>query len=310
MIDNVTLRLYDLPATYKVCSCKTFKLNYKSDVNTYRGKMKNMGVYQNLNCLVIHGSLPKYIQGENITPLNRAGVRLGMENLEQDMGLSLKNAIVSSVEFGTSIITREKPFEYLNLFGYTKRLTRVEYSKWDGVETVNYTSETGSFEFIAYDKIKEMFDKKQAIPSLFGGSNVLRLEYKIRQKRGIEAKFKDGLSAHELFDENIYRKFQELFFDAYKSIHKMGQLVYADNSKKMTPLVLRKLLAEQCRQSYPKEYRYFIQQSKEAGKLSPKHLEQIRAENNKLGNNISVSEKSPLIAELDTLVYDGVMFGT
>jgi len=89
----------------------------------------------------------------------------------------------------------------------------------------------------------------------------------------------------------------------------MGRLVYADKSEKMSPSVLRVLLAEHCRQSSPKEYRYFIQQLIEHGKLTPKHLEVIRAENYKLGNAIYVSEQSPLIKELDALVYDRMMFG-
>jgi hypothetical protein len=269
-----------------------------------------MNIWQNHNHLIIHGSLPKYLKGENITPLNREEIMAAIKKLEQDMDICLKSAVVCSAEFGTSIITKEKPFEYLYLFGNTKRFTRVEYSKWTGVETVNYTTPTGSFEFIGYDKIKEMLDKKQDIPFLFNGSNVLRLEYKIKKKRGIEAKFKGGLSAYNLFDEGIYQRFQQLFYDAYKSIVKMGQLVYADKSKNMTPSKLLKLQAEQYRQSFPKDYRYFIQQLKEAGKLTPKSLERIRAENYKLGHDIYISEQSTLIQELDALVYDRVTFGT
>lgn len=308
MFDNVTLKIYDLPKNYVLS--EKIKDIYRSDVSTFRGKLSNMGIFKNRNGLRIYGSLAKYLNSENITPLNRNGIKQSIKKLEQDIGLSLKNAVVSSVEFGTSIITKEKPFEYLNLFITTKRLTRVEYSKWTGVETVAYTSKTGAFEFIVYDKIKEMLDKKQEISPLFDGANVLRLEYKIRKKRGIEEKFKGGLTAYSLFDKDVYQRFQKLFFDMYKNIEKRGQLVYADKSKDITLAKLRKLQAEQYRQSFPKDYRYFIQQLNEAGKLSSKSLERIRKENHELEHDIHISEQSILIKELDALVYDRVIFGT
>lgn len=101
-----------------------------------------------------------------------------------------------------------------------------------------------------------------------------------------------------------------MFYDAYKNIEKIGQLVYADKSKNITPSRLQRLQAEQYRQSFPKDYRYFIQQLIESGKLSPKNLERIRAENHKLEHDIYISEQSTLKKELDTLVYDRVTFGT
>ena len=131
---------------------------------------------------------------------------------------------------------------------------------------------------------------------------MLRLEYKIRKRSGIKNKFNRDLTAYNLFDESIYKRFQELFFETYKAIHKMGRLVYADKSKSITPLLLIKLLAEQFRQSFPKDYIFFIQQLIEAGKITKRNLERIRAENYKLGNSLYVSEQSPLIKELNALI--------
>ena len=307
MFDNVTLKMYDLPQNYNLGD--DVKILCKRDVNTYKCGIKNMIIYKNLNSLKIQGSLAKYLHDENITPLNRKEVKQAIKKLEQDIGFSLKNAVVCSVEFGTSIVVKEKPFEYMCLFGNTKRLTRVEYSKLTGIETILYTSNTGSFGFIGYDKTREMLDKKQDIPPLFAKSNVLRLESKMRTKRGIEAIFNGGLSAYDIFGKNVYKKFRMLFLEAYKNIEKRGRLVYVDKSKEITPLKLLKLEAEQYRQSHPKEYCYLIQELNEAGKLTPKSLERIRAENYHLGNDIYVSDQSPLIEELDALVYDSVMYG-
>ena len=171
MFDNVRLKIYNLPKNYFLC--EKIENVYKNDINTYKGKIKNLCLWQNYNKLIIYGSLPKYLNGENINPLNRNGIETAIKKLEHDINLNLKSAVVCSVEFGASIIVKEKPFEYLKLFGNTQRLTKAEYSKWTGIETVLYTSPKGAFEFIGYDKIKEMLDKKQEIPALFAGSNVL-----------------------------------------------------------------------------------------------------------------------------------------
>ena len=307
MFDNVTLKVFGLPKDYS--PSKNAKKMHRIGAHYCRYKLNNLKLIQNYDCLTICGSLAKYLQDENITSLNREKVKMSIRKLEDDIALNLKKAIICSVEFGASIITKEKPFEYLNLFENTKWLVRVEYSKSTGVETVNYTTPTGAFEFIGYDKVKEMLDKKQEIPLLFNGANVLRLEYKIRTKRGIETKFKGGLSAYNLFDEKVYRRFQMLFFTAYNGINKMGRLVYVNKSEKVTQTELTKIQAEQYRQSFPKDYRYSIQQLNEAGKLSPYTLERIRAENNGMGNDIYVSDRNDLIKELDALVYDRVTFG-
>lgn len=70
----------------------------------------------------------------------------------------------------------------------------------------------------------------------------------------------------------------------------------------MTPATLRKLLAEHCRQNFPKDYIFFIQQLIEAGKITKRNIEQIRAKNYKLGNSLYIFEQSLLIKELNTFI--------
>ena len=153
MFDNIKLKINNLPKNYTLY--ERLERSYKYSSNTYKGYIGNLKVYKNPNSLIIYGSLPKYFQGENITPLTREKIKQAVEKLEQDIKLDLGNAVICSVEFGTSIVTQRKPFEYLDFFGYTPISTRVEYSKRTGIETVCYTTNTGAFEFIGYDKIKD-----------------------------------------------------------------------------------------------------------------------------------------------------------
>jgi hypothetical protein len=270
-----------------------------------------MKVYQNLDGATLHGSLAKYLQGENMTPLSRAGVRAAIEKLETETGVNLRDSAVGLVEAGTSIILKEKPSEYLRLFGDTPVKTKAAYSKGGFLETVSYGTPTGADQFCAYDKGREMAAKKQreAIPLLYSGRNVLRLEYRIIRRRGIVAKFGRDLSAHDLFDYGTYRKLQGLFLEAYGAIPKTGRGVYIDTSKPVTPARLEQLLAEQYRQSFPLEYKDLLQSLKEAGALTEKNAERIRAGDRKQGRDFDVSDKSPLIAELDCYVRNAAAVG-
>ena len=110
--------------------------------------------------------------------------------------------------------------------------------------------------------------------------------------------------AYDLFSENVYQVFQRLFLERYMDIDKMGRQIYSNKSKNLTPSKIRELQAEQYRQNYPKEYQYFIQKSKEAGQLSPRSLERIRAANRKYNRNVSISDQNTLIKELDAYVFD------
>jgi hypothetical protein len=161
---------------------------WRRDVNTYSGHIQNMGVYKNLDGIIIHGSLAKYLNGENLVPLTRGQIKEAIRKLEAETGLDLSMAIVRSLEIGISVFTREKPSEYLKLFGNPAIFTRREFSKLKGLETITYATKTGAFQFTGYDKIQEMKNQKGNLYLSFSDdTNVLRLEYKIVRRRGVQA---------------------------------------------------------------------------------------------------------------------------
>jgi hypothetical protein len=148
MIDNINLKV-----SFKDDELLLERLEdtYRKDMNTYSGHIQNMGVYRNLDGVHIHGSLAKYYSGENITPLTLRQVEEAIAMLEIETGIELETAIVKGVELGISITTKEKPSEYLRLFGNRARFTRHEYSSLRGVETITYSNNKGSFQFSGYD---------------------------------------------------------------------------------------------------------------------------------------------------------------
>jgi len=87
-------------------------------------------------------------------------------------------------------------------------------------------------------------------------------------------------------------------------IEKTGRLVYSDKSEKVTPLNIKEFMAEQYRQSYPKDYQFYLQQLREAGQLSPRNLERIRTTNKKYNGNVYISDQNPLLRDLDAYIFD------
>jgi hypothetical protein len=93
-----------------------------------------------------------------------------------------------------------------------------------------------------------------------------------------------------------------LFLEAYKAIPKTGRGVYIDKSKPVTPARLEQLEAAQWRQTNTVEYNAILQSLTQSGALTGKSLKRVRARERQAGRDFSMSDKNPLIAELDAHV--------
>ena len=302
MIDNVCLKI---PRKNGEGIIDHLQDKWRRDINTYSGRIQNMGIFIGLDTVIIHGSIAKYLNGENVSTLTLQQVEEAIRKLENETGLCLENAIVTTVECGVSIITTHPPAEYLKLFGYPARYIRHEYATITGAETVTYSTQSGAYQFTGYNKALEaQRKKKQIIPVFFEGANILRLEYKIIRRRGIQAKFKKDLTAYDLFNPAVYRKLQNLFVEAYLAIPKFGWQYQIETQEKVTPKKWFELLAEQYRQTFPKECLHLLKVLKESGALTDKNIERIRAANRAMERKYTSADKSHLIAELDDFVMN------
>jgi hypothetical protein len=300
MIDNICLKI---PRKGNEGILNHLQDKWRRDTNTYSGHIQNMGIFIGLDSIIIHGSLAKYLNGENVSNITLWQVEEAIRKLENDIGISLATAIVKMVECGISIITNEQPAEYLKLFGYPARFTRHEYATMTGAETVTYSTQTGAYQFSGYNKLLEVQrKKKQLIPAMFEGTNILRLEYRIVKRRGIKARFNRDLTTYDLFNPIIYRKLQNLFIEAYQAIPKFGGQYRIETLEKVTPKIWTELLAEQYRQTFPKECLHLLKVLKESGALTDKNHERIRAANRERERKYTLVDKSPLITELDDFV--------
>jgi len=306
MIDNICLKI---PRYGNDEIIERLQDRWWKDNRTYSGYLQNMKVFVCPDCIIICGSLAKYFKDENIVELTFSQVKEAIKKLENDAGISFESAIIKMIECGMSIITKEQPAEYMKLFGYPARYTRHEYATITGVETVTYSTSTGAYQFSMYNKILEVQKKKkQSIPPVFNGVNILRLEYKIVRRRGIQYKFKRDLTAYDLLDFNVYQQLQNLFIEAYQAIPKFGWQCNIETKEKVTPKIFDELIAEHYRQTFPKEYLHFLKILKESGALTEKNLERIRAANRAREKKYKAVESSHLIRELDDIVLSMVQW--
>ncbi|MDR2632755.1 MAG: hypothetical protein LBC51_03915 [Treponema sp.] len=297
MIDKIRLRVEGAKAD--TAHIKDWR---RLDTHTGTGHLGNVKISQYLDGVGIIGSLAKYLNGENMTPLTRRGVETAIRKLETETGISLGAAIVTQIEVGKTCVVKRCPSEYIRLFGDPPRYGRHEYRRGGMVETVNYSTPHGSYSLCVYDKAAEMKGRGAKIPALFEACNCLRIEYGIDRRQGIKARFGHDLTAYDLFEYETYRRLQMLFLESYKAIPKTGRVVCLDKARQVTPAELEKQEAAAYREAHNDTHLAAIQTLKEAGAISDKNLERIRERDRRQRRDYTTSDVSPLIAELDGIL--------
>jgi len=265
--------------------------------------------------LYISCSLPKLIYGENITVMPRKTVKEAVWKLEDMLNVDLSCVSLTSMEIGVSIIVAEHPSRYMRLFGNHPRYPRAPYTDSKGHMSVRYAKVKGNFSFQAYDKKAEMKDKKvkeDGMPSIFQGSNVLRLEAKIKRRKGIQRLFGMDLSPHDLYKPDVYEELKRYFWKFYSDISKTDQAVFFDMGEgSLTPKRFEELLAKQYCQSNPEDCLAFIAECKAKGSVSRDSYSRIKGTLRPVvpstGKKGSFNHK--LIEELYAKVWDWVKTG-
>jgi hypothetical protein len=310
MIDNIELRL-DWSDRSQIPRIKSkVKIHWEAENGIpWKGYLENLKISENQRGITIHGSIAKFLLGNNCEHLSRRTTEDAIHQLESSLELDLSTAIVRQLEFGYNFIVQEKPNEYLNLFTFMMRRRKQIYSYTGELQTVFYDTDTGYVAFSGYDKIAEMNKRNKEIPAIYLGKNILRLEYRIRKRSGIKKIFGHDLFAYDIFNEDVYEKLKKEFIKYYQLIPKnKKKLLVTSVPTNLTPSKFKNLWAEQQRQTYPDEYLAFLLKCHNNKLISNRDFKKIRRENRKSGNNFKEWKSDPLITELDEQVDKKFMF--
>ena len=170
---------------------------YREDY--FRGTLGNMRITQYPDGVFCTGSLATYLQGGNVLPLTRRTVEDALGKLETATGWDLKKAELNQIEIGTTLQVQNPPCLYLASWGNMPRFVKQTYQKKE-LETVTYS--TGARSFTGYDKRKQAEKKRQEIPAVFSGAELIRLE--LKYKRGLRQRLGRSLTPWDLADRVTY----------------------------------------------------------------------------------------------------------
>lgn len=197
----------------------------QTDLNT--GEVKTFGNLQGLRVslfaggLSIVGSLPKYLYGSNIYPLDRKTTGQAIEKIEDALHLSLDEAKVTGLEFGCCFLMRNRVQDYLDRLGEMPRMQRYRFS----ADTLYYKhrGKQQPKTICFYNKIDDARAKQMEIPEGLQDSNLLRAEIRFEGRLPYQLGVPD-VKASTLSDRQFYKIVMQRYQSAYFSISKYKQL--------------------------------------------------------------------------------------
>ena len=190
------------------------------EVRTF-GSLQGLRVTLYVGGLSIVGSLPKFMYGSNIYPLDRQATAEAINKIEDALHLSLGDAKVTGFEFGCCFLMRHRVQEYLDRLGSMARMQRYRFNQ----ETLYY-KHRGQHQpktFCYYDKVADAKRKQMEIPTGLESANVLRCELRLDGRLPHQLNVPE-VAASTLCDRLFYRMVMKRFQDAYFAISKLKRL--------------------------------------------------------------------------------------
>lgn len=177
--------------------------NLKVSLNAYQVKVKD-------------GSLCKWYLGDNFKTMGRKDTQRAIEKLSDTLHLPMDKAIVTRLDLAQNFIVKHPAEVYFNHLGTLKYSTRLQEP--NGV----YYSLTGG-RLAFYDKRREQQTKREQIPELYEGRNVLRYEQRYTQRIARQLNVLQVTGAM-LYDEAFYIDLLNRWRDNYKAIQKINDV--------------------------------------------------------------------------------------
>lgn len=276
--------------------------NYNGEI-VITGSLKGLKISLNRHQLKIKdGSLCKWYLGDNFQTMGRGDTQKAIESLSDTLHIPMSKSLVTRLDIAQNFITKHPPEVYLNHLGTLKYATRLQEPS--GV----YYIQTGG-RLCFYDKNREQKNKKEPIPELYEGRNVLRYEQRYTNRIASQLKIGEVTGAL-LYDEAFYVDILNRWQATYKAIQKINDIslnFQAMKSKqqlyKMGVLSLIEQVGGQLQMIEQ------INEAQKRGELSKKQAFDLRQAINevcKIRDGFTVPNEA--IQELDKKVSEAVKF--
>lgn len=263
--------------------------NLKVSLNRFQVKVKD-------------GSLCKYYLGDNFKTMGRKDTQRAIEKLSDELHLPMSLAAVTRIDVAQNFCTKYPPDVYFYHLGLLKYATRLQEP--NGV----YYSQTGG-RLAFYDKNKEQKSKREDVPELYEGKNVLR--YEQRYTKRIARQF--GLlevTGSTLFDEAFYIDLLNRWRQNYKNIEKVNDVTFNFERMKTRQMLYKMgVLSLVERAGGQLEFIAQINEAQKRGELTKKQAFDLRATIKDVCHvRDGLTAPNEAIQELDKKVNEAVRF--
>lgn len=190
---------------------------FKDGLSVITGKLGGLKVSVNhYQVKVCDGSLCKWYLGDNYQTMGRSDTQRAVEKLSDALHLPMDRAKICRLDIAQNFITKHPTEVYLNHLGLLKYSQRLRQPN-----SLYYVQSGGLLCF--YDKNKEQQSKRDAVPVLYKGRNVLRYEQRYTKRIASQMNVPQ-VTASTLYDETFYMCLLNRWRDSYRAIQKINDI--------------------------------------------------------------------------------------
>lgn len=282
--------------------------NYLDEANTQvnhqTGEIKTFGSLEGMKVsifmggLSVVGSLPKYLYGSNVYPLDRHTTAQAIEKMCDALHIPIGDGVVTGVEFGTNFLMMHQVPDYLAKLGDMPRLSRYHFEP-----STLYYKGTGKRQpkvFAFYDKLADAKAKGMEYPEDMKGANLLKYEMRLNgrlpQQIGVPE-----VKASTLSEIPFYRVMVKRYQDSYFSITKLNQVKTNVMSEiKTVSDAFNVFVARLINQTDQTQIGGFLDELKEAGVFEDrKNYSRLKKKIQEVATKANITVSDELMRELD-----------
>lgn len=159
-------------------------------------------------------SICKYFLNNNFKTLGKGDTKQAIQKISDSLHLPFHLANITRIDFAQNFIMQCPESVYYPYLGQAQYYTRLEQNNG-----LYYNNQLRQLVF--YGKVHEQKQKRQPIPELYKDRNVLRYEYRFRNR--LREQFNQPeITAGLLYDEDFYRELIKRWKNEYLAIQKIN----------------------------------------------------------------------------------------
>ena len=182
----------------------------------YSGRLGNYKVSLSGQGISLKGSLAKYSLPDNFHTLTRSDTKRAFEKMADDLHIPVQRAKVTRIDLAKNMLMLYTPETYYGYLGESQHYKRLPQDK-----SIYYSN--GLRQMIFYNKVAEGKNKRQILPDVWNGQNVLRYELRFKSRLPKQLN-RPEITPTTLTDEKFYMELVNKWINEYEAINKLHSI--------------------------------------------------------------------------------------